>query len=93
MTPLAQIDLEHAQGVVQHAQEVVEHVAKEPLEWWLAFLTLGSLICVYFVVKRMLAAQHESNKALLDMVKEKDNQLNITREKMISILEDRWKNR
>jgi hypothetical protein len=90
---LAQTNLPMDGSLVGKAKETLELIAREPLEWWLAGLTIGSLVCVYMVVRKMLGAQRESNKALLDMVREKDTQLTAVREKMISLLEDRWKQR
>ena len=83
---LAQVNLEQA-------QEAIKQAANQPIEWWMAALTLGSLTCVYMVVRKMLGAQRESNLALLNMVKEKDEQLKQLNEKLIDILEDRWKTR
>ena len=83
---LAQIDLEKA-------KEVIETAANQPMEWWMAALTLGSLTCVYLVVRRMLQSQTQSNAALLAMVKEKDAQIGRLNDKLIDILEDRWKTR
>ena len=95
--PLAQVNPAPGGGITQdmldRASETVSKLAHEPMEWWMAGLTIGSLVCIYMVVKKMLASQREGNLTLLNMVKEKDLQLKAMSEKMISILEDRWKSR
>lgn len=78
---------------VQNAQDVITKAASQPLEWWMAGLTLGSLCCIYLVVRRMLGSMKESNHSLLDMVKEKDQHIKNLNDKLISLLEDRWKQR
>lgn len=78
---------------LEHAEEVIAKAANQPLAWWMAALTIGSLLCVYFVVKRMLQSQKESNLALLTMVKEKDEHIKKLNERLIELLEKRWETR
>jgi hypothetical protein len=75
------------------AEEIISKVANQPLAWWLTAITIGSLSCVYLVVRRMLQSQKESNLALLTMVKEKDDHIKHLNEKLIELLESRWTNR
>jgi hypothetical protein len=72
------------------AEEIISKVANQPLAWWLTAITIGSLLCVYLVVRRMLQSQKESNLALLTMVKEKDDHIKHLNEKLIELLETRW---
>jgi hypothetical protein len=75
------------------AQEIISKAANQPIAWWMAALTIGSLTCVYLVVRRMLQSQKESNLALLNMVKEKDGQIKGLNDKLIELLEKRWETR
>jgi hypothetical protein len=86
-------DEQIGQPLLDHAEEIVAKAANQPLAWWMAALTLGSLTCVYLVVKRMLTSQKESNLALLTMVKEKDEHIKKLNEKLIDLLEKRWDTR
>jgi hypothetical protein len=79
--------------LLDKAQEIVKEAANQPIAWWMAALTLGSLACVYLVVRRMLMSQKESNLALLNMVKEKDEHIKNLNDKLISLLEKRWDTR
>ena len=82
-----------AAQAIQHAEEIISQAAKQPLDWWMTALTIGSLACVYLVVRRMLGSMKESNTALLSMVKEKDDHIKELNQKLISLLEERWKGR
>jgi hypothetical protein len=79
--------------MLERAEEIVAKAANQPIAWWMAALTLGSLACVYLVVRRMLTSQRESNLALLNMVKEKDAHIKDLNEKLIDLLEKRWETR
>lgn len=90
---LAQIDVEHAQGIVEQAQETVGHIAKEPLEWWMAALTIGSLVCIYFVIRKMLSNHRQLAERFLAKVEDKDKEIARLNDRMFTMLEERWKTR
>ena len=90
---LAQIDVQHAQTVVEQAQETVGHIAKQPLEWWMAALTVGSLICIYLVVRKMLHNHRLLAERFLTKVEDKDKEIARLNDRMFTMLEERWKTR
>jgi hypothetical protein len=79
--------------MLDKVEQAVTKASAQPLAWWMAALTLGSLTCVYLVVRRMLQSQKESNLTLLDMVKQKDEHIKKLNEKLIELLEKRWETR
>ena len=90
---LAQIDVEHAQGVVDQAQKTVDQISKQPLEWWMAALTIGSLICIYFVIRKMLHNHRMLAERFLAKVEDKDKEIARLNDRMFVLLEERWKTR
>lgn len=78
---------------LHQAEDAIARASEQPVSWWMAALTVGSLVCIYLTVRMMMKRMSENNAALLAMVKEKDDHIRHLNEKLIDSLEKRWDTR
>ena len=78
--------------MVEKAAAIAGKAASQPVQWWGALFVISSLVCVVFVVKIMIQNQRDSNRALLDMVKEKDSHIRALNERLINFMESKSRN-
>lgn len=76
-------------AAVEKAVEMASKAASQPVQWWGALFTIGSLVCVFLVVKNMLNFQRDTNLMLLNMVKAKDEYITKLNERLVNFIEQK----
>lgn len=74
---------------IDQAEEIVSKAASQGVTWWGTALTIGSLTCVFLVMRKMLANHRYLIEKFLAKIEEKDKEIQRLNDRLFELLNDR----